>query len=177
MTNALTRLLDIAPAPGEPRDKDWGEVERILAVGLPDDYKELIRIYGGSNWDDYLYVLEPNCPNKHYDLLTWAKYQADHLEDLWKFEKKPAELEAEGATVIPWATTDNGECLYWLVLPGLELNEWTVMVNEARGDRWEHYSVSCTRFLASVLDGEFRSNILSSLFPLPTHQFRRLAAV
>ncbi|MEU2451093.1 SMI1/KNR4 family protein [Streptomyces sp. NPDC012765] len=177
MTNALTRLLEIAPAPSQPRRKDWGAVERTLAVELPDDYKELIGVYGGSNWDDYLYVLEPDGPNKHYDLLKWAKYQFEDLEDLWTVEKKPEELEAEGSLVIPWATTDNGECLYWLILPGVEPDEWTVMVNEASGPLWEHYPVSCTQFLASALSGELQSNILSSLFPLATHEFRRLGAV
>ncbi|MGW5346683.1 SMI1/KNR4 family protein [Streptomyces sp. NPDC004050] len=177
MANALTRLLEIAPAPSQPRHKNWDEVERALAVELPDDYKELIGVYGGSNWDDYLYVLEPDCPNKHYDLLKWTKFQFEDLEDLWKFEKKPTELKVEGSRVIPWATTDNGECLYWLVLPGLEPNDWTVMVNEARGPRWEHYSLSCTQFLASSLDGELQSNILSSLFPRATHEFRQLGEV
>ncbi|MGW4743240.1 hypothetical protein ACWEPR_00340 [Streptomyces sp. NPDC004290] len=49
-----------------------------------------------------------------------------------------------------------------------------VMVNEARGGRWEHFAVSCTRFLADILDGELRSDILSSSFPLTTHDVRRL---
>lgn len=177
MPNALTRLRELAPAPSEPRQKDWEEVERTLGVKLPSDYKELIRTYGGSNWDDYLYVLEPSCPNENYDLIEWAENQAEDLEDLWEFEKKPAELEAEGARVIPWATTDNGECLYWLVQPGLEADQWTVMVNEARGDRWEHFDVPCTQFLAASLDGQLQSGILSSLYPLGTHEFRRLGAV
>ncbi|WP_328738746.1 SMI1/KNR4 family protein [Streptomyces erythrochromogenes] len=177
MNNALTRLLEIAPAPSEPRQKDWGEVERSLGDELPADYKELIHVYGGSNWDSYLYVLEPRCPNENYDLIEWAQNQAEDLEDLWEFEKKPAELEVEGARVIPWATTDNGECLYWLFRPGLDPDQWTVMVNEARGDRWEHFSASCTQFLASALDGGLQSNILSSLFPRATHEFRQLGAV
>ncbi|WP_327301341.1 SMI1/KNR4 family protein [Streptomyces goshikiensis] len=177
MNNALTRLLEIAPAPSEPRQKDWGEVERSLGDELPADYKELIHVYGGSNWDSYLYVLEPRCPNENYDLIEWAQNQAEDLEDLWEFEKKPAELEVEGSRVIPWATTDNGECLYWLVRPGLDPDQWTVMVNEARGDRWEHFSVSCTQFLASALSGGLQSNILSSLFPRATHEFRQLGAV
>ncbi|MFB7370803.1 SMI1/KNR4 family protein [Streptomyces sp. NPDC056222] len=177
MSDALGRLADIAPAPSEPRQKDWDEVERGLGFELPADYKELIHVYGGSHWDDYLYVLEPGCPNEHYDLAEWADHQDDALEGLWEFEEKPAELEAEGSRVVPWATTDNGECLYWLVLPGLEPDRWTVMVNEARGDRWEHFSVSCTQFLASSLDGELRSSILWSSFPLTTHQFRRLGPV
>ncbi|MET3988019.1 SMI1/KNR4 family protein [Streptomyces sp. PvR034] len=174
MTDGLRRLLEIAPAPSGPLQKDWSEVEDSLGVRLPGDYKELIRVYGGSNWDDYLYVLEPGCLNENYDLVQWAEDQAETLDDLWEFEKKPEELLVEGARVIPWATTDNGEFLYWLVRPGLEPDQWTVMVNEARGERWEHFPMSCTQFLASSLDGELRSTILSSLFPLSVHEFRRL---
>ncbi|GAP50228.1 SMI1/KNR4 family protein [Streptomyces azureus] len=81
MTNALPRLLEIAPAPSEPRQKDWDEVERSLEVALPSDYKELIHVYGGSNWDDDLYVLEPGCPNENYDLIEWAEHQAEDLEE------------------------------------------------------------------------------------------------
>ncbi|MGW6857614.1 SMI1/KNR4 family protein [Streptomyces xanthophaeus] len=170
------RLLASVPAPDDARHKEWGEVERVLGFGLPADYKELIHVYGGSNWDDYLYVLEPGCPNEHYDLIAWAEHQAEDLEDLWEFEKKPAGLEAEGSRVVPWATTDNGEVLYWLVRPGAEPDGWTVMVNEARGDRWEHFSLSCTQFLAAALGGELRSSILSSLFPRTAREFRRLGA-
>ncbi|WP_282696370.1 SMI1/KNR4 family protein [Streptomyces sp. CC208A] len=176
MTDSIARLLDIAPAPGAPRPKDWGEIECGLGCGLPTDYKKFIHLYGGGHWDEYLYVLEPGCPNVHYDLVTWARCQAEDLQDLWEFERKPVELEAEGARVVPWATTDNGECLYWLVHPGLHPDHWTVMVNEARGERWEHFPVSCTRFLASCLDGELRSGLLSSSFPLAVHEFRGLGA-
>ncbi|WP_432114502.1 hypothetical protein [Streptomyces sp. S1] len=48
------------------------------------------------------------------------------------------------------------------------------VVEEARGARWEHFSVSCTHFLAAVLSGELRSDALSSSFPLSVHEFRRL---
>ncbi|MFD8796880.1 SMI1/KNR4 family protein [Streptomyces vinaceus] len=177
MTGALQRLLEITPAPHEPRRTDWGVTEESLGVGLPADYKQFIEIYGGSNWDDHLYVLEPGCPNDNYDLIAWARNQAEDLEGLWEFEKKPTELQDEGTRVIPWATTDNGECLYWLVRPGTEPDQWTVMLNEARGDRWEHFPLSCTQFLAGSLDGELRSGILSSLFPRPVHEFRRLGSV
>ncbi|MFV6030349.1 SMI1/KNR4 family protein [Streptomyces sp. NPDC056264] len=174
MTDALDRLLAIVPAPDEHRRmRSWDEVERTIGVALPCDYKELVHVYGGGNWDDYLHVLEPGCPNDDYDLVAWARNQAEDLEGLWEFERKPVELEAEGARVIPWAVTDNGECLYWLVLPGVAPEGWTVMVNEARGGRWEHFSVSCTRFLAAALEGELRSGVLSSSFPLASHTFRR----
>ncbi|BDM70103.1 hypothetical protein HEK616_35900 [Streptomyces nigrescens] len=174
MNSSIGELTELIQPPSVRRDKDWASAEHALGIRLPADYKELIETYGGSNWDDYLYVLEPGCPNDNYDLIEWEDQQAEALEGLWEFEKKPAELEDEGVRVIPWATTDNGECLYWLIRPGRDPESWTVMVNEARGERWEHFPHTCTRFLASALTGDLRSNILSSRFPLPVHEFRQL---
>lgn len=85
---------------------------------LPTAYKELIRAYGGSNWDDYLYLLESGCPNDNYDLIDWEDQQTEALEGLWEFEKKADELADPGSRVVPWAAADNGECLYWLVKTG-----------------------------------------------------------
>ncbi|MFG2894957.1 SMI1/KNR4 family protein [Streptomyces sp. NPDC048248] len=177
MNEFLERLVDIVPPPSGSREKHWESVEEALGAGLPSDYKALIETYGGSNWDDYLYVLEPGCPNDNYNLIEWEDQQTEALEGLWEFEQKPAELEEDGVRVIPWATTDNGECLYWLVRDGQQADDWTVMVNEARGDRWEHFPSTCTEFLASALTGELRSTILSSGFPLEVHEFRQLHAV
>ncbi|MFE0381127.1 SMI1/KNR4 family protein [Streptomyces inhibens] len=177
MHPSLARLAQLLPPPSELREKDWTSAEQALGVELPSDYKELIHAYGGSNWDDYLYVLEPGCPNDNYELIEWEDQQTEALDILWEFEKRPAELEDEGVRVVPWATTDNGECLYWLVRPGQEADHWTVMVNEARGDRWEHFPVTCTQFLASVLTGDLHSAILSSRFPLSVHEFRQLQPV
>ncbi|WP_327350455.1 SMI1/KNR4 family protein [Streptomyces sp. NBC_01304] len=177
MNPALARLAQLIPPPAHPRDTDWSSAEQTLGLELPQDYKELIHAYGGSNWDDYLYLLEPDCPNDNYDLIEWEDQQAEALEGLWEFEKKPPRLEEEGSRVIPWATTDNGECLYWLIKPGQGPADWTVLVNEARGERWEHHPLTCTQFLVKVLSGVLTSGVLSSRFPLATHAFRQLRAV
>ncbi|MGW2407980.1 SMI1/KNR4 family protein [Streptomyces sp. NPDC001739] len=177
MTASLEQLAHIIHPPAQPRGKDWDSAEQALGIQLPSDYKELIHTYGGSNWDDYLYVLEPGCPNDNYDLIEWEDQQAEALDGLWEFEKRPTELEEEGTRVVPWAATDNGECLYWLVRPGQHPDTWTIMVNEARGERWEHFSCTCTQFLVAALIGDLRSEILCSRFPLPVHEFRQLQAV
>lgn len=176
MATPLAQLTHLVPPPSSGREKDWERVRQVVGTALPDDYKEFIRTYGGSNWDDYLYVLEPDCPNNSYDLLTWNRHAMEDLEDLWEFEEKPEQLEEPGCHLIPWATTDNGESLYWLVRPEQQPEHWTVMVNEARGGSWEHIELSCTGFLVAALTREFESRILSSRFPLAQHQFRQLQA-
>ncbi|MGW3123960.1 SMI1/KNR4 family protein [Streptomyces sp. NPDC001107] len=175
--SALERLKRLITPLPEPTNTDWDRAEGHLGVVLPADYKELIRVFGGSNWDDYLYLLEPGCPNDNYDLIGWADQQTEALDGLWEFERKPDELADERSRVIPWATTDNGECLYWRVRADQSPGEWTVMVNEARGDRWEHYSMNCTEFLVAALEGAVQSAVFSSRFPLAEHEFRQLSAV
>ncbi|WP_435591718.1 SMI1/KNR4 family protein [Nocardia sp. bgisy118] len=175
MIESVQQLRQLVSPPPNRRDVDWDGVERDLGDELPADYKELIGIYGGGYWDNYLYILEPGCANDDYNLLDWKDWHTEVLEDLWEFEDKPAELNEDGARLLPWATTDNGELLYWLIRPGLRSDDWTVMVNEARGDHWEHFGHTCTQFLASALTGDIRSTLLSAhYFPLPVHTHRRL---
>lgn len=91
---------------------------------------------------------------------------------LWdEGEPKPSYLDAPGVRVIPWATTDNGEFLYWLVKPGQRPEDWTVLINEARGWEWEHCDMGCAAFLVASLTGEVRSDILWSNYPSYPHKF------
>ncbi len=170
MSEKINRLTSIVAPPGSPVRKDWDSHQQEIGFSLPEDYKELIETYGGSHWDDYLYVLEPECSNAHYDMIKWEREQSEILEEDWECEEKPVQLQPEGSRLVPWGTTDNGEVLFWLVLPGEDPDNWTVMIREARGEGWEHFELGCADFLAAALTGEVRSEILSSRFPLEEHR-------
>lgn len=76
------------------------------------------------------------------------------LADLWEFEAKPVGLKEAGARVIPWAFEEGtGAFLYWLVRPGQQPEEWTVLYNEGRGPLWEAHDMGCLAFLLAVLAG------------------------
>ncbi|MFJ8675469.1 SMI1/KNR4 family protein [Streptomyces sp. NPDC093589] len=171
MNSSVTRLVETLGASESSAPKAWGPVEADLGTSLPDDYKELIDRMGGGRIEEYMYILEPDCPNGHYELVHHAREREESYEVLWMIEDKPPELEVEGSGIIPWATTDNGEFLFWRTLPGQRPDQWTVILNEARGDRWEHYEMNCTDFLLATLTGEVRSRILWSAFPLEQHVF------
>ncbi|MFF4342993.1 SMI1/KNR4 family protein [Kitasatospora sp. NPDC001540] len=172
MDNALEHLGRLLPRPAGVEPKDWDLVRHQLGTDLPGDYRTFIDTYGGGCVDHYLWVLEPGCANASYDLVDADEERAEANQWLWDGgEEKPAELEGADARLVPWASTDNGEFLYWLARPGEDPDEWTVMVNEARGPRWEHLDMGCTRFLAAVLSGDLRSEILSDSFPTDPHAF------
>jgi hypothetical protein len=175
----MQRLIRLAaPLQGAARPRDWGDVARELRIQLPADYRELIDTYGGGCFDNYLWLLEPDCQKRPYDLLSSVEERDESFKMLWEEgEEKPAQLlEVPENRLIPWASTDNGEFIYWLALAGAHPDSWTVMVNEARGAWWEHFEVGCAEFLVSLLTGEIRSEILSTSFPLPDHEFRSIAS-
>ncbi|MDQ0987569.1 hypothetical protein QFZ71_004852 [Streptomyces sp. V2I9] len=179
MNAHMQRLIRlVAPPQGAARPRDWGDVARELGIQLPADYRELIDTYGGGCLDKYLWVLEPDCQKRPYDLLSSVEERDESFKMLWEEgEEKPAQLlEVPESRLIPWASTDNGEFIYWLALAGAHPDSWTVMVNEARGAWWEHFEVGCAEFLVSLLTGETRSEIISTSFPLPDHEFRSIAS-
>ncbi|MFE8949571.1 hypothetical protein [Streptomyces sp. NPDC007856] len=114
----------------------------------------------------------PGCPNDVYDQLETSAERDEGNEWLWRYEDKPAELEDDSARLICWATTDNGEYLYWLVPPGDDPDSRTIMINDESGEDWERYYMTVTRFLTAVLSGEIHSEILWHKCPLPQPEFR-----
>ena len=173
MTNYLTRLTQLIPPPGKRKKFDWAAVEKRLGVLLPVEFKETVEMYHGGQFEEYLYLLEPD--NPYYDLVEITEERVEAYESLWESEKKPCELEEVGSSIIPWATTDNGEYLFWSIRSGQEQNpdKWTVMINEARGDYWEHFQMGCIQFLVLALEKQVSSDILWSQFPMQNHTFHR----
>ncbi|MFG1885621.1 hypothetical protein [Micromonospora sp. NPDC049102] len=160
------------------RSQDWNSFFSKTGMVLPEDYVWLVGSYGCGRFDEYLYLLEPGCPNVNYELMAAVKERREAFDWLWQEgEPKPPELQVEGSEFIPWASTDNGEFLYWRSLPGLQPSEWTVLISEARGEQWEHYQMGCVEFLAKALTREITSEILSPEFPLATHLFEPIESL
>lgn len=151
---------------------DWGRVEAGICSSLPRDYKELIDSCGGGLVDEYLLLLEPGSSHRAYDLERVLGQRLEANEILWDLEPPPPEVTEDNARLIPWATTDNGEYLYWAAAKGVPPEEWRVLINDASSTVWETYGMTCTEFLASVLNRNITSNILWSRFPLEEHTFR-----
>lgn len=159
-TEPLTRLC---PPPGDGdggRTVNWAAVEEELGTALPADYKRLVETYGRDLFAEVLWLLEPGCPNEMYDLVAQTAEREEILTDLWEAgEPKPPELLDADVRLVPWAYAEGaGHFLYWLVRPGVEPEEWTVMLNEGRGPLWEAHPVSCSRFLLDVVAGTTTSS-------------------
>ncbi|MFI0960969.1 SMI1/KNR4 family protein [Streptomyces sp. NPDC021080] len=159
------QLARLCPPPGAGRTVNWAAVEAELGVTLPVDYKHLIDRYGGGVFSGVLWLLEPGCPDPLYDLLAQTAEREEILAGLWEDgEDKPSELLAPGTRLVPWGYAEGGgHHLYWLVRPGVEPEEWTVVLNEGRGPLWEAYPMSCGQFLLEVVAGTTASFYFSGL--------------
>ncbi|MET9689550.1 SMI1/KNR4 family protein [Streptomyces sp. NPDC006514] len=173
MHPALAHLTRAIPPTDAPRAHDWARVEEELGTFLPSDYKQLVDLYGGGLFDDAIWVLEPVCPNKYYDLASENRIRVAAQQGLWAGgEPKPSELDGTGSRTIAWAVTENGDCLYWLARPGQEPDRWTVAVKEGRGREWEFHARSCSEFLRSVLlTGDAESDVFYGFPTEGPHEF------
>jgi hypothetical protein len=173
MSPELNRLAELLPAPVGPQTApNWSVAEEDLHATLPTDYRELIEAYGGGLVDDYLLLLEPGCPIDVYDLLKISAEREEANDALWEYEDKPVEMETEGSRLVCWATTDNGEYLYWLIQPGDTPASRPILINSEFGEEWERYDITVTQFLTGVLNGELHTDIFFDRFPLSSHEFR-----
>ncbi|MFJ6723778.1 SMI1/KNR4 family protein [Streptomyces sp. NPDC091281] len=177
MKTPVEQFAALVGTPGNavPR-QDWSEIAGEMGCEIPEDYRQFIDVYGGGQLDGYLWVLEPRCAKSPYDLIRLTEECDEAFALLWEDGEAPPQdlLRAPGSRVIPWATTDNGEFLYWLAAPGAHPARWPVLVNEARGAWWERFDVGCADLLVGLLSGEIRSEILSRSFPLPRHTFEEV---
>ncbi|MER0443394.1 hypothetical protein ABR738_02180 [Streptomyces sp. Edi4] len=83
----------------------------------------------------------------------------------------PAELNQDGARLIPWAHKDEGsEVLHFLSAPGHKPENWPILINEGRGPQWERHAGPCTTFLLTLMTGETESAYLPDT-PLDQHLF------
>src|SRR5687768_6203614 len=156
----MTRLV---PPPAEVPRIDWSGVFEALGTELPPDYVKLVDTYGGGCFDGYLWLLAPDSSN--YNLLEVAEEREIAFEQLFDWEDRPC----GAARVIPWASTDNGEYVYWIVEG--EPAEWVVAVDEARGDGWERHEMGCVEFLRATLTGELRCELFWDAYPTEPHTF------
>ncbi|MEV3947616.1 SMI1/KNR4 family protein [Streptomyces halstedii] len=171
MHPAVERLTELVTPSGPHRSRDWPAVERALGTALPTDYRQLVETYGGGVFDETIWLLDPACPDEDYELLAQAAEKAETLKKLWEVEPRPAQLQESGTEVLPWAYIEGtGAMLYWLVKPGQDPDEWTVMFNEGRGPLWEHHDAQCASFLLAVLTGRAETDYFPAL-PVDQHQF------
>lgn len=155
----------------------WESIELSLGTELPWDYKELVNTFGPGMFDDFVIVLGPG-GNEAADLLPNVRNQLSILEYLKQRcdeSEVPYPLFPSEPGLLPWATTLNGDGIYWY-RNGLP-EAWPVVVNAGREPEWEEFHCSAMDFLSGILGRQLRSRIFPESFPPKQHTFTPLRVI
>jgi hypothetical protein len=124
-----------------------------------------VETYGQGSFDEFLWLLHPTSPNPNLNLIEELHALREALAlDPDGVGPRPEEL-------VPWASTDNGDYVYWKFDSERRLGG-SVIVNEARGDAWPEYDLSATDWLLAILSGRLRVPIFPDDFPSRHPSFR-----
>ena len=147
----LRTILPVPPSPVETHCRPWSAVEQEVGTRLPDDYKEFIELYGSGRIGAFIWVLNPFASNQFISLGRQIVDRLGALEALARDfgEQCPYPLFPQSGGLLPFAVTDNGDVIYWIT--NGDPNAWRVVVNEARGPRYEEFASNATDFLAAIL--------------------------
>lgn len=177
MSMACDELEALVPRPAiSSSGHSWDEIEDILGLRLPSDYKRIVQDYGPGTFDRFLWVLQPSS-NKYIDLLRQCHVRLDALRVLAESgEAVPYDLSRGREEIIPWAFTDNGDVCFWVTSSSDDPDEWTIAVNEGREPLWMTFGGSASEFLVAVLSRNLQVEMFPDNFPYDIHTFSPLAA-
>ncbi|GAA4485207.1 hypothetical protein GCM10023191_009490 [Actinoallomurus oryzae] len=163
MATPLDRLRRLIPPPaGDGHHRDWAAVEERLGLPLPQDYKDLVDVYGGGQFSDHVGLLVPPPTRIGSELVTYNDGHMGDLDSLWSIlDDRPAELAADDLRLVVWADTIDADSLNWLVRPGEPPERWPVAVLHCDLGDCELYPMTCTEFLAGLFSREFESEIIT----------------
>ncbi|MDK1475619.1 hypothetical protein QNO07_19725 [Streptomyces sp. 549] len=132
----------------------------------------MVANFGGGSFDSHLWIHAPRGDGEPYDLADGAAERMEALCLLWQAgEGVPSWLDARRDKLIAWASTGNGECIYWWNARGqASADDWPVAVQSIDGD-WEVFEMSSSDLLLAWVTGCLRTELLSADFAHFSHSF------
>lgn len=135
----IEALMKVVPPPAVPEegyDGPWEQIEKGLGSALPQDYKDLVRIYGGGTFFGFARVHLPKCNGPLFrlgpNLLTVRRAFAG----LHRSEHPP--LWPDPGGLILFGMTDYGDYFFWR--PEGPPEDWKVVAT------WRRFVRALRRF-------------------------------
>lgn len=150
----LDRLTAIVPPPARPSETgtaaDWLAVEARVGTALPADYKALVQAYGTGEFYEFMSVLNPFATHEFRNLLCVAEWRLRNYNECRRLMPEYFTVPAfpEPGRVYPWATTINGDELYWITEGPPD--GWGVMFIETRSSDPLRFPMTTTEFLVAL---------------------------
>lgn len=155
----IEALIKAIPPPAELAGVfpgPWQPIEAELGTALPQDYKDLVRVYGSGCYMEFFEIDVPRCPNFNIRL----EYQVPLVSENFVYgDDRSYALWPTPGGLLPFGGTDNGDSLFWLTRGAPA--DWGVVVWDQADLDFELFDCDLTSFLAGLATGE----ILPKAFP------------
>ncbi len=154
------RLLRLAPPPRSPVDAGspdgWEEIERILVLSLPGDYKQYVNTYGSGEFGGFLVPLNAFARVEGMNLVR----QVDPFLDIYRdglksslSEQCPFPTYPDRGGLLPLARDLNGGDMFWLTEG--KPDNWTLVHYDWRGGYlYQRQGMGLVTFFVRWLSGE-----------------------
>jgi hypothetical protein len=130
--------------PAEHPAVDWAATEAALGTALPEDYKEIVDLFGPGGFDEYLDLIVPG--GSGTDLVRFSEIDAAHSVSLWA----PYPVYPARNGLLRWGTSEYELDLVWQT-GAADPADWPVLVREAPGEEWRRFDCGMGEFLARLL--------------------------
>lgn len=180
----LTELQVLVPPPDSPvfagTWDQWNEVEQWIGTALPQDYKQLINLYGSGSFGGRVCLLNPfiktSSPWSHFSLFRGLKslsiiepFQRESPDTCQPFPVYPAL-----GGLLPWGVFCSDSAMQCWRTQG-KPDAWpTIVLDSDWSEEYLEYTTSATRFLVGWLTGKIVISYFSE-FPLSQPLFEPLS--
>jgi hypothetical protein len=158
----IEKIQEMMPAPLVPKqggEHDWKTIERSIDVAFPSDFKKFVDVYGTGSISGFLWIFNPFSSNPSLNFEA-SEYLVSSYESMRAIF--PDVYRRRPGTWLPWAISDNGDSLSW-ILDG-DPETWTVMIQSKEQDQEEETYLTFEPFMQKLIGNGLRSRILPDLF-------------
>lgn len=135
----------------------WATAQERLGITFPDDYKELMSVFGTGVFDNVVGVISP--VESPAALAALTKEVRERLRLARANEPVPYRLFPDRGGLFPWAEAGDGCTLFWRTDRGGP-NDWTIAFCDADFSEWEEFDGSASEFIFELISGHLHSDII-----------------
>lgn len=159
----IESLMRAVPPPEEPTFAfrgPWGPIEAYIGTELPQDYKDLTRLYGSGLFLDLIKIHDPAGPDPGSSLVI----QMHEVLRMFREFHPHIPMYPKPGGLLVCGSSNTGEYIFWLTR-GL-VSEWPIVVWDhdcAEDEELELLECDLTDFLAGLVTGDVRPRTYSGM--------------
>lgn len=135
----------------------------IYVARLPSDFSWFIGVYGSGVIDNFLWILNPLSGNENISFSVSGYLVKAYSEMKKEFpERYPRPEFPDRGSFLPWAITDNGDSIVWIVEGPPDA--WHVAIHGDSQEEEEVYKLGFIEFMVKFLSGKIESSIIPKSF-------------